>query len=562
MERLKVICIWLCCTALLVSAAMAQSSEQTAAPDMANIAAQLKKLQDEVATQQKALADQQQKIADQQAAIDKLTNQLSTSQNAVVAVAVGGGTPAPHVENAVMVTNGTPETPKMMNDAGTQGSPEKESPLSFRIGGADFTPGGFADFTNIFRSTQTGALGTGFGTIPFSNTVAGHLTENRMMPSNSRLSLKVHSLFGANDVTGYVETDFLGNDANSVNVTSNAHTMRMRMYFVDVRRGKWEFLGGQAWSMLTPNRVGMSPYPDDIFYTKNMDTNYQVGLTWTRAPQFRAIYHPNDNWAIGVGLENPEQYSGTGTTGEITLPFAFNAQLASQLDAGGNNIAPNTMPDITPKITYDNDFDGRHFHAEAAGLITAFKITNLASGNFVHHATVGGGIQFGGNFELVKDFRLVGNAFWSNGGGRYIFGLGPDVVILPNATGTDLSVSTIEADSVVAGLEWQATPRNMFSAYYGGAYFGRNFTADTTPGANPTANVGFGFPNSSSGANRSVQEATLGWTRDFWKSKQYGKLQFITQYSYVTRAPWFVAAGAPKNAHMSMGWLDLRYVLP
>ena len=54
----------------------------------------------------------------------------------------------------------------------------KGSPLSFRIGAAEFTPGGFVDFENVFRTTNTGnESATSFGVIPFSNTVQGHLTE-------------------------------------------------------------------------------------------------------------------------------------------------------------------------------------------------------------------------------------------------------------------------------------------------------------------------------------------------------------------------------------------------
>jgi hypothetical protein len=46
------------------------------------------------------------------------------------------------------------------------------------------------------------------------------------------------------------------------------------------------------------------------------------------------------------------------------------------------------------------------------------------------------------------------------------------------------------------------------------------------------------------------------------KHPRYGALQFYTQYSYLTRAPWFVAAGEPKNAHLSMVYMGFRYVLP
>ena len=57
--------------------------------------------------------------------------------------------------------------------------------------------------------------------------------------------------------TGYIEGYFNGNDATNVFVTSNPHTMRLRLYWLDLKRGKWEFLGGQSWGMMTPNRVGL-----------------------------------------------------------------------------------------------------------------------------------------------------------------------------------------------------------------------------------------------------------------------------------------------------------------
>jgi hypothetical protein len=39
-------------------------------------------------------------------------------------------------------------------------------------------------------------------------------------------------------------------------------------------------------------------------------------------------------------------------------------------------------------------------------------------------------------------------------------------------------------------------------------------------------------------------------------------VQFYTQYSYLTRAPWYVAPGSPKNARLSMVYAGVRYVLP
>jgi hypothetical protein len=547
MQALKRICF-----VVFISSLLAAQSSQPSETDSSKI----QKLLDAMAAQQKAIADQQQQISQQQQEIEKLKQQLNTQPQAA---STDNDPQLAHTVNASLTIANPKPVARPISDV-AQEDKAKESPLSFKIGGAEFTPGGFMDFTAIFRSENTGNPGgTNFFAIPFSNTIGGHLTETRFSAQNSRISLKAHEKFGENDVTGYYEIDFLGNDAANVFVTSNSHTMRQRLYFVDVKRHKWEILAGQSWSWLTPNRSGLSPYPSDVFYSQNMDFNYQVGLTWTRAPQVRFAYHPNDHWAMGIALENPEQFGGQG---EVTFPAAFNAQLAGQIDQANISSTPNLHPDIIPKIAYDTDMGGKHFHVEAAGLLTGLKTTNLVAGTFVKHSKEGAGLEGAVNLEVVKNFRLVANGFWSDGGGRYVFGMGPDLVALPNAAGTDVMLSLVHSYSGIFGFEAQVTPKTMFYGYYGGAYFQRNFALDTSAGAKPNTFVGFGGPNSANNNNRAIQEPTIGWIQTFWKNPQYGALQLITQASYLTRAPWFVPNGAPKNAHLGMGWVDLRYVLP
>jgi hypothetical protein len=546
------------CFVVLISSMLAAQSSPPGNSDASKMKEDVQKLLEAVQAQQKAMAEQQKQITEQQVEIERLKQQLSAQPQTV---ATSSDAQTAHVVNASLTAPSTNPVARPVSDTAMQ-EPPKDSPLSFRIGGADFTPGGNLDFTTIFRSTNTGNLGTNFFAIPFSNTVAGHLTETRFTSQSSKISLKAHSKFGENDVTGYVEADFLGNDAANVFVTSNSHTFRQRLYWVDVKRGKWEVLAGQSWGWLTPNRVGLSPNPDDIFFSRNMDFNYQVGLTWTRAPQFRLVYHPNEHWAMGVALENPEQFGGQG---EVTFPTAFNAQLAGQIDQANISSTPNLHPDVIPKISYDTDMGGKHFHAEVAGLLTSVKVTNIPTvlgATFVSHTKTGGGGEAAVNLELVKNFRILASGFYSDGGGRYIFGMGPQAVVLPASGGTDVDISLVHSGSGIVGFETQATPHTMFYGYYGGAYFERNFALDTTLGAAPGRFVGFGGPNSANNNNRAIQEGTLGWIQTFWRSPQYGALQLITQASYLTRAPWFVAAGAPKNAHLTMGWVNLRYVLP
>lgn len=548
-----------CLVTLMSGLALAQTNASNPTSDSSNLADEMKQMREMIAEQQKAMAVQQKQLVDQQREIERLRQQVNPQPQATSANTTESSPSAPKVVNASLTAPTTNTTAQPVSGRPAQETERKESPLSFHIGGADFTPGGFMDFTSIFRSTNTGNTGgTNFYAIPFSNTVGGHLTETRFTAANSRVSLKATSKFGKNDVTGYYEMDFLGNDASNVEVTSNSHTFRQRLYWLDLKRDKFEVLAGQSWSWMTPNRAGLSPNPSDIFYGLNEDFNYQVGLTWTRAPQVRFVFHPNDNWALGVAMENPQQYVGVG---EVIYPFAFNAQLGTQFDAGNNPGTPNFHPDVIPKIAYDTTMGGKHFHAEAAGLLRGIKITNLSAGTFVKHAKEGGGVEAAVNLEVFKNFHLVANGFYSDGGGRYIFGMAPDAVVVPNAAGTDINLSLVHSGSGIGGFEWQVHPKALFYAYYGGIYAQRNFFVDTT---NPVPGRfgGFGGPNSPNSANRSLQEPTIGWIQTFWKNPQYGALQLITQASYLTRSPWFVAAGAPKNAHLGMGWVNLRYVLP
>jgi hypothetical protein len=352
---------------------------------------------------------------------------------------------------------------------------------------------------------------------------------------------------------------------------------------VDLKRGKWEILGGQSWSLLTPNRVGISPDPGDIFNTRNMDPNYQVGLAWARQAGFRLGYHPDEHWALALAAENPEQF----TAGEVTFPTFFNALLGAQFDNSANPATPNVHPDIIPKITYDTNFAGdRHFHGELAGLLTTVRTASLPQpvpfGSFVSKTKTGGGGSGAIFVDLFKQLKFVGTGFYSYGGGRYLFGLGPQAVIHPVGTGVignpfDFNVSLVHSGGTVFGFEAPVSKSITLATYYGGAYFQRNSLPDVTSavtllfpiscnGLNGVLQtkpcIGFGGSGSANNSNRALQEGTFDWIQTFFKSPEHGALQLILQGSYVTRSPWFVAAGAPKNAHLFMGYVDLRYTLP
>jgi len=537
MRLLEKMCFVLLASGLALGQATATNSGSAGT---GSIADELKALREAISQQQKQISQQQQQIQTLEQQLEKKTS----------------GTP--HVADAALRTAPVPSAATAVQET----EKPKESPLSFRIGNTDFTPGGFVDFESVFRTTNTGGVTTtSFGSIPYSNTVQGHLTEFRSTGQYSRYTLKISGTYGANKVLGYIEGDFNGNDAANVFVSSNPHTNRLRLFWVDVKRGQWEFLGGQTWGMQTPNRVGISPNPADVFVPIGEDAQTHVGLPYTRAAELRVTYHFTDHFQWAVATQNPDQFVGAG---EVIFPFAFNAALGPQLDAANQNTVPNVFPDIHTKFAWDNDVNGKHMHFEAGGFLTSAKITNVPIGStqFDHHSKIGGTFEGAFNFELAKGFRVMANGMWGAGNGRYLIGFGPQVVVFPNATATNIDLSMVHAGAAIVGSELQAGKKSLFGFYYGGFYYQRNAFQDTTSPLVVKPFIGFGGPNSPNSANRSIQEASVDWTQTFWRNPQYGAVQLVTQTSYVTRSPWFVALGAPKNAHLMMGYVSLKYVLP
>lgn len=541
----------ICFLFLVSSFAFGQSTTNNS--DDNHISKQIKTLEDAIASQQQQIESLRQELAARKQADS-----------------------APHLANAAFTTPSTTSTFQEMEKP-------KESPLSFRIGGMDFTPGGFADFQNIFRTVNTGsAVSTGFGGIPFSNTAAGHLTEYRASGQYSRWNMKIGGKYGENNITGYIEGDFNGNDAANVFATTNPHTLRLRLFFADIKRGKWEFTAGQSWSLITPNRVGTSPMPSDLATSYSADGNILVGMPYSRDGEFRVTLRPSDHFSWAVSVNNPQQF----TVGEVTPPATFAAVLANagsgqnQLDGNATGGTPNAFPDFMTKMAWDMKPGGRNFHLEAGGLITSAKVAVLPAGftTFSSHSSTGAGFMGGFNFELVKNFRVMGYGVYGDGVGRYFNGLGPQFVVAPvNLTPTtfDVATSMVHSGSGYGGFEFQMGPKTQVGAYYGGVYYQRNAFADLTAANTTTAIscgpgqpllnkpcIGFGGTNSATTNNRAIQEGDFVLTQTLWKNPQYGALLLINDASYVTRSPWFVAVGAPKNAHMLMDHLVLRYVIP
>jgi hypothetical protein len=183
--------------------------------------------------------------------------------------------PVARVESNPVSTSAAPEPAKVgpaapaPAQAPAPAEEEKPGPLTLKIGSTEINPFGFVDLTGVYRSTNVGSgIGTSFGGIPFTAagtatgsvpTVAGNLSETKLSPQNSRLGLKATGKIGETKYAGYLEADFLGFQVVNSQVTSNSYTFRLRNYFALVQSHSVDLTAGQAWSLMTPGKKGVSP---------------------------------------------------------------------------------------------------------------------------------------------------------------------------------------------------------------------------------------------------------------------------------------------------------------
>jgi len=439
-----------------------------------------------------------------------------------------------------------------------EADPEKTIPTYLRLGNVCIIPVGFMDFTPFWRDKNAGSsMGSNFGSVPYNNVSNGNLSEFHFSQQNSRLGFRIDGDWKGTHFIGYNEFDFNGTSGSTALAVSNgAIVPRLRLYWADVRKGKVEFLAGQSWSMLTPNRNGLSALPGDLFFTQVIDINYVAGLTWTRQPGLRVLIHPNKNVTFGFSAEQPDQYIGGSAGGSpITLPTALAGLASTQLDAAGNISGASYLaqPGYTPDLIAKLAFDLPRFHFEVGGIESNFKTTSLAA-PFVSHTTQGAGLLVGLNVAVLKNLRLMSSNFYSDGEGRYLFGQAPDVIVR-----ADGSLSGVHAASTLDGFEARIMKNNLLLyAYYGGIYIGRNTAFDT----NGTTRIGYGYTGSPNSQNRMINEVTFGFNQTMWASPRYGAINVMGQYEYLSRNPWFVAAGSPKATHDNTIYFNIRYTLP
>ncbi len=156
-------------------------------------------------------------------------------------------------------------------------------------------PSGFFETVVANRSVPAGgSVSTRFGSLPLTGSGGEWLASAR----HSRMRFDAGKALWGGTISAYIETDFM---------TANPGDMiRFRQYYGQYSYGKWEVSAGREWSLLRPNRVGISSRSDHM-HTLVADPAYHVGLAGVRDRQVRVVRH-DGNWHFAASFENGKDF--------------------------------------------------------------------------------------------------------------------------------------------------------------------------------------------------------------------------------------------------------------
>ena len=184
--------------------------------------------------------------------------------------------------------------------------------------------GSFIEGATVWRQrneVSSGASDPPFSSLPFSNSPLYTENEWRASAQQSRIALKMSGdIDPTQHLKAYFETDFLGAGVTANSRESNSYNLRMRQAFLEYDNDNYHFhvVGGQAWSLLTQNKVGMLPQTENTPLT--IDAQYVAGFNWARQEQLRFVEDWNKTLWFGFSVEDPQVNMPSNSIGAVGGP--------------------------------------------------------------------------------------------------------------------------------------------------------------------------------------------------------------------------------------------------
>jgi len=440
------------------------------------------------------------------------------------------------------------------------------------LAGVRVTLGGYVAAESVLRQrNEVADVGAIFNAIPYPFSALYHEHEFHASARGSRFSLLAEgNIDSAHRLAAYYEMDWLGVGETSNYTDSNSWSPRLRQAYLtydDTDRGFY-ILAGQAWSLLTPHKVGITPRQENDPLT--IDYNQVVGFNFTRNWQVRLVKYFDKTLWLGVSIENPATLTASGN-----IPGNVNGILVNFSNVGGGGgfltgvaVTTDQAPDIVVKAALDPGWG----HYEVFGIQRFFTDSTFCSSvmptgcalNAIDRKT-SYGTGVGGSVLLPVIPRYVdlqGSIMYGTGIGRYGAGQLPDVTIA-----ADGSLAPITALHVFGGVV--VHPREGLDVYaYGGIEQARARFFDQLGYGNPAFdNSGCTITTASSFSsgttptcvanNKQLAEVTVGFWQDLYKGR-LGRFAFGAQYEYIRREAFEGIGGAPSTDN-NVFYTSLRY---
>ena len=375
--------------------------------------------------------------------------------------------------------------------------------------------GSFIAMEGVWRQhneISSGASDPPFSALPFHNSPLWYENENRYSAQQSRLAIKATGdIDPAQHLTAYWENDWLGSAVTANSRESNSYNLRMRQAWLFYDNENWHshFLAGQAWSMLTQNRVGILPGTENAPLT--IDAQYVVGFNWARQPQLRFVQDWNKVVWFGVSVESSQTAfasNGNGVAGAAAFSAANGTVVPPGLGVNPGNTcnasglldsltqcSNNKFPDVIEKVALDpgwGHFEGvalqRWFTDEVAVTGAPFLPKGAISPGWGEKTNFGWGAGGSAVLPVIpKILDLQGSFLTGQGLGRYGSSQLADVTIGPDGTLKPLHTTQVLLGFIAhpwAGLD--------VYGYAGQEQVSSNFWNITTGGK--TTNGGYGNP--------------------------------------------------------------------
>ena len=450
--------------------------------------------------------------------------------------------------------------------AGDQQAGNTGSKGTFHVGGITLQLGGFFEGTGVYRSrNEVTDIASNFNTgIPLRQSPQYHESELRGSARQSRFSLLAQGdITPTQRVSGYAELDLQGAAGTANSNESNSYNPRIRQVYgaYDNSDLGLHILAGQAWSLATMSKTGVTPRQENLPMT--IDQQYLPGFSWARQTQLRVAHDFDSKYWLAASLEGPQTTYAVGSNGAgVTGATANFTNPGISSLTPGQAYSTNVAPDLIVKAAADPGYG--HYEVFGIGRLFQDRVSTVGGGH--NDNRLAGGIGGGVILPILGDkLSFEARALAGYGIGRYGSAQLPDATI--SRFGSPSPLPGVQA---MVGLTGHPIPAVDLYGYVGTEQVAKkSFDAGGKAygyGNSNYSNAGCDIELSTAACAGNTSGVVQGTVGGWWRflHGNFGTVQAGAQYSYTQRSVFRgttgVGGGGNKGTDENTVFVSLRYL--